>query len=503
MERLLIPCVCPLPRAPPAARWAFRPACRAKGVAWPNAPRRRGAVKIQACVTNSGLCSRIAPLQNCPETRASVLQNRTSSRRQPGASLGAQELLLNAVNVAPLATQEHPRAAPDFSRSEFFDGVRVRPPYPGRPAHDQQRRHESGAACVAPRGTGEEEWLTPLLVPRTVLANHSRRAPRCTSSRSRRSELRRSSSAPSTPTTRSGRRCSTRSAEIRVRVDASGHPPAAVNPPLPHLTIRRLHACADIRTERWEPGPDGSQRRARSFQSPFETALLNGEAKVQEDQAVKCAADGSRLVLAASVAMDGDVPYCDCYRVHTLIDVTNLSDTEQAEGLLVRVFMGAEFVKWTLFESRIKEMISSCAAESWESWEEEAVRYLEQGPPTQGDESADFADSAATSRRGGVENTFEIDRGDGVASRGVSSSSESEYETDDDDDDDVDLTSLPGLQQLFNEFFSSINTVEQFREPNVRLDPLAAAAAAAIAAAAAAAAIAAAIAAAAAAAALL
>ena len=46
--------------------------------------------------------------------------------------------------------------------------------------------------------------------------------------------------------------------------------------------------------------------------------------------------------------MDGDVPYCECYRVHTLLDVTTLGDTEQAEGLLVRVFMGAEFVKWTL-----------------------------------------------------------------------------------------------------------------------------------------------------------
>ena len=57
---------------------------------------------------------------------------------------------------------------------------------------------------------------------------------------------------------------------------------------------------------------------------------------------MKCAADGSRLVLAASVSMEGDVPYCDCYRVHTLLDVTLLSDAEQAKGLMVRVFMGIQ-----------------------------------------------------------------------------------------------------------------------------------------------------------------
>lgn len=102
----------------------------------------------------------------------------------------------------------------------------------------------------------------------------------------------------------------------------------------------------DIRTERWKDfDADGSKRRTRSFQSPFQTSFLDGVAKVREEQAVKCAADGSRLVLAASVSMEGDVPYCDCYRVHTLIDVSLLSDTKQTQGLLVRVFMGAEFVK--------------------------------------------------------------------------------------------------------------------------------------------------------------
>jgi hypothetical protein len=101
----------------------------------------------------------------------------------------------------------------------------------------------------------------------------------------------------------------------------------------------------DIRTEEWgDYAADGSKRRTRSFQSPFETAFLDGVAKVREEQAVKCAADGSRLVLAASVSMEGDVPYCDCYRVHTLLDVSLLGDTERAQGLLVRVFMGAEFV---------------------------------------------------------------------------------------------------------------------------------------------------------------
>lgn len=121
-----------------------------------------------------------------------------------------------------------------------------------------------------------------------------------------------------------------------VQLATPHHPAAAVLP-------RRI----DVRTGKWlDVASDGSQQRIRSFNSPFETTFLEGVAKVREEQTVKCAADGSRLVLAASVSMDGDVPYCDCYRVHTLIDVTLLSDAEQAKGLLVRVFMGPEFVKY-------------------------------------------------------------------------------------------------------------------------------------------------------------
>ncbi len=104
-------------------------------------------------------------------------------------------------------------------------------------------------------------------------------------------------------------------------------------------------------------------------------------------------------------------------------------------------------------------MILSCAAESWESWEEEAVKYLKEKKP-----QMDLSDGAAatalasTRPQHGIENTFEIDRG----SDGSDGESGDELSTLDD------LNDLTGLQHLFNEFFSSINTVEQYREPNVR-----------------------------------
>ena len=177
---------------------------------------------------------------------------------------------------------------------------------------------------------------------------------------------------------------------------------------------------ADIHTEKWESGVDGTQSRVRSFQSPFETALLSGKATVTEEQSVKIADDGTRMVMACAVQMDGDVPYCECYRVHTLLDVTVLGDPEQASGVLVRIFMGAEFVKWTLFESRIKEMISTHGAESWEAWEEEAVKYIEEAAEDGGEGGAP---RERRSRRRSAEHTYEIDRG------GSDTDGSSDYET--------------------------------------------------------------------------
>jgi hypothetical protein len=151
--------------------------------------------------------------------------------------------------------------------------------------------------------------------------------------------------------TRSGHSCSTRSVATRVRSLRPLALTAELGQPIDYLFIFS-EVCtislprSDIRTEEWgDHAADGSKRRTRSFQSPFETALLDGVAKVREEQAMKSADDGSRLVLAASVSMEGDVPYCDCYHVHTLLDVSLLVDAERAQGLLVRVFMGAEFVK--------------------------------------------------------------------------------------------------------------------------------------------------------------
>lgn len=107
-----------------------------------------------------------------------------------------------------------------------------------------------------------------------------------------------------------------------------------------------------------------------------------------------------------------------------------------------------------MFEARIKQMISSCAAESWESWEVEAVKYLE-GEKTQIGLNDDATSLVSTQRPPfSVENAFDIDRGH--------SDGESEEESTTDD-----LNDLLGLQHLFNDFFSSINSVEQYREPNV------------------------------------
>ena len=107
-----------------------------------------------------------------------------------------------------------------------------------------------------------------------------------------------------------------------------------------------------------------------------------------------------------------------------------------------------------MFETRIKHMISSCAAESWESWEEDAVKYLKEKKPQ--NQLSDGATMVSTRRpQSSTENAFEMDRGN------VDSESDDESCVDD-------LRDLTGLEQLFNEFFSSINTVEQYREPNVR-----------------------------------
>ena len=66
-----------------------------------------------------------------------------------------------------------------------------------------------------------------------------------------------------------------------------------------------------------------------------------------------------------------------------------------------------------MFEARIKQMISSCAAESWESWEEDAVKYLrEKKPQIQVNDSAASTALASTRRpQSSTENAFEIDRG--------------------------------------------------------------------------------------------
>ena len=65
------------------------------------------------------------------------------------------------------------------------------------------------------------------------------------------------------------------------------------------------------------------------------------------------------------------------YRVLTLLEIT--AADKVLEGIVVRCFcfMGAAFVRWTLFEARIKQMVASHGAESWEAWEEQARDFLE------------------------------------------------------------------------------------------------------------------------------
>lgn len=129
-------------------------------------------------------------------------------------------------------------------------------------------------------------------------------------------------------------------------------------------------------------------------------------------------------------------------------------------GCIRSLKLGISARRWTMFEARIKQMISSCAAESWESWEVEAVKYLEE-KGTQLELNDDAASLACTQRLScNVDSTFDIDRGN--------SDTESEEET-----TGTDLNDMLGLQHLFNQFFSSISSVEQYREPNVsaRISP--------------------------------
>ena len=71
------------------------------------------------------------------------------------------------------------------------------------------------------------------------------------------------------------------------------------------------------------------------------------------------------------------LPSVYLYRALTLLEIT--AADKVSEGIVVRCFMGADFVRWTLFEARIKQMVASHGAESWEAWEEQARQFLERG----------------------------------------------------------------------------------------------------------------------------
>jgi hypothetical protein len=129
------------------------------------------------------------------------------------------------------------------------------------------------------------------------------------------------------------------------------------------------------------PGTDVDVRsRTRQFSSPFETTLLSGVALVHETQYVTIAEDAKRLSIATTVAMRGDVPYCECYKVNTLMDVETAAGDG---GVFVRVRMEPVFHDWTMWESRIREMVYMHGAESWEAWEEKAIKYLGGARPPQ------------------------------------------------------------------------------------------------------------------------
>ena len=69
--------------------------------------------------------------------------------------------------------------------------------------------------------------------------------------------------------------------------------------------------------------------RSRRFRSPFKTTIVSGVAEVDEEQYAKTTDDGTQMAIVTSVSMRGDVPYCECYKVNTVLHV--LLDDEDAE----------------------------------------------------------------------------------------------------------------------------------------------------------------------------
>ena len=128
-----------------------------------------------------------------------------------------------------------------------------------------------------------------------------------------------------------------------------------------------------------------------------------------------------------------------------------------------KTFYKAPKIQRLITEKRVrrKALNRRSRVDAWKATKEAHVayekllsKYLKEKKPQ--NQLSDGATMVSTRRpQSSTENAFEMDRGN------VDSESDDESCVDD-------LRDLTGLEQLFNEFFSSINTVEQYREPNVR-----------------------------------
>jgi hypothetical protein len=137
--------------------------------------------------------------------------------------------------------------------------------------------------------------------------------------------------------------------------------------------VERGDSSVRTRTQ-MHPGDTGWSRR-REFTSPFNTPIASGIAHVQEEQSGKFSGDGTKLAILTSVLMSGDVPYCDYYRVHTLLQASNV-DSVGWPNIRIRIFAGATFHKSTMFEGRIRSIMLHHTADSWAEWEEKAREYV-------------------------------------------------------------------------------------------------------------------------------
>lgn len=113
-----------------------------------------------------------------------------------------------------------------------------------------------------------------------------------------------------------------------------------------------------------------NKRRARvkTYDAPWSWAGFSGNSDVTEEEVAAFSRNRSRLVIASSLMMISDTqPYCDSYRTHSSIVVTQLETHPPTVG--VEVSVGASFVRampLKMTEDWIRTVVTDMGKHHWQ-----------------------------------------------------------------------------------------------------------------------------------------